>query len=195
MSVQKVFVHEDIVDEFSRKITEAAENLIVGDPLDEKTEVGPLISPKEVNRVHRWVTEADEKGAEVLCGGYKRSDTCYEPTILLNLPDDAILSQKEIFGPVISIHSYRDRNEAIQRANQLNFSFQAAVFTKDLDTALDTVKKLNAMAVMVNDHTAFRVDWMPFGGHKESGLGVGGIGPAIHEITVEKLMVIKSDTL
>ncbi|MEE8399627.1 MAG: aldehyde dehydrogenase family protein [Desulfobacterales bacterium] len=195
VSVQKVFVHEDIVDAFSWKIVAAAEKLIVGDPLDEKTEVGPLIAAKEVDRVHRWVTEAGETGGRILCGGEKRSNTCYEPTVILDPPDDAILSQKEIFGPVVSIHSYRDRDEAIQRANQLNYSFQASVFTKDLDTALDTVKKLNAMAVMVNDHTAFRVDWMPFGGHKESGAGVGGIGPAMHEMTVEKLMVIKSDAL
>ena len=115
--------------------------------------------------------------------------------MILDPGDDATISRKEIFGPVVSIYSYTSRDEAISRANQLNYSFQASVFTKDLDVALDTAKRLNAMAVMVNDHTAFRVDWMPFGGHRESGLGVGGIGPAMHEMSVEKLMVIRSDVL
>jgi len=195
VSVQRVYVHEDIIEEISEKMTEMVKKLKVGDPLDETTEIGPLILPEEVDRVHKWVTEAREKGADVLCGGKKISNTCYEPTLLRNPSEDALVSQKEIFGPVVLLYSYRDRDEAIKRANQLDFSFQAAVFTKDLDAALDTVKKMNATAVMVNDHTAFRVDWMPFGGHRESGLGVGGIGQAMHDMTVEKLMVIKSDVL
>ena len=195
VSVQRVYVHQDIVERFARKMTDLAQQLLVGDPLDEKTEVGPLITTEDVDRVHSWVMEAADKGAKILCGGKKISNTCYEPTVILNPPEDARVSQKEIFGPVVCIYSYKNRDEAIHRANQLDFCFQAAVFTKDLENALDTVKKLNAMAVMVNDHTAFRVDWMPFGGHKESGLGVGGIGPAMHEMTVEKLMVIKSDAL
>jgi acyl-CoA reductase-like NAD-dependent aldehyde dehydrogenase len=195
VSVQRIYVHEEIIDAFSEKMTDMIKQLNVGNPLDESTEVGPLIFPEEVERVHEWVMEAREKGAKILCGGDKLSSTCYAPTLLFNPAEDAMVSQKEIFGPVVSLYSYQDRDEAIKRANQLDFSFQAAVFTKDLDVALDTVKRLNATAVMVNDHTAFRVDWMPFAGSKDSGLGVGGIGYSMHDMTHEKLMVIKSEVL
>ncbi|MBW1897509.1 MAG: aldehyde dehydrogenase family protein [Deltaproteobacteria bacterium] len=195
VSVQRVYVHKSMVEEFSKKMTRLVQNLKVGNPLHEDTEVGPLISPSEVDRVHEWVMEAAQKGATILCGGEKLSNNCYKPTVLLNPPEDVNVSQKEIFGPVVSIYSFQERDEAIARANQLNFCFQAAVFTRNIDVALDTVKKLNAMAVMVNDHTAFRVDWMPFGGSRESGLGIGGIGPAMQEMAIEKLMVIKSEAV
>jgi len=192
VSVQRIYVHENIVDKVTEKLVEKAKKLIVGDPLDPKTEIGPLIDPKEVDRVEEWVNEAEKKGTKVLCGGKRISSTCYEPTILLNPPDDAKVSTKEIFGPVICIYSYKDRDKAIERANSLPLAFQASIFTKNLDTAFDTLNKLNAAAVMVNDHTAFRVDWMPFGGRESSGIGVGGIPYSMHEMTREKLMVFKS---
>jgi len=192
VSAQRVFVYKDIVEIVASFLAEMATKLIVGDPLDPKTEVGPLILPEEVDRIEMWVNEAVNKGAKLLCGGKRISASCYEPTVLLNPPDDSLVSTEEIFGPVVCIYSYTDRNEAIQRANALPFIFQAAVFTKNIDIALDTVNKLNATAVMVNDHTAFRVDWMPFGGRNDSGIGVGGIPYTIHEMTTEKLVVIKS---
>ena len=195
VSVQRVFVHEDIIDEFSNLFAQKASKLIVGNQMDEKTEVGPLISPNEVDRVEQWVNEAINKGAKLLTGGKRISDTCYEPTVLLNPPTDVKVSTLEIFGPVVCIYSYSDREQAIHAANSLDVHFQASVFTKNIDIALDTVKKLNATAVMVNDHTAFRVDWMPFGGRDSSGIGMGGIPYSIHEMTREKLMVIKSSTL
>ena len=190
VSVQRIYVPENRVNEFSAKMTEMVQNLKVGDPMDERTEVGPLITPQEVDRIHEWVLQAKKKGGAILCGGTKVSQTCYAPTLILDPPDEAIMSQKEIFGPVVAVYTCKNRNEAIKRANSLNFSFQAAVFTKNLGLAMDTVKRLNATTVMVNDHTAFRVDWMPFGGNKYSGLGVGGIGPAMREMSIEKLMVI-----
>lgn len=192
VSVQKIFVHESIAKEVADKISALAQNLIVGDPLDEKTEVGPLILPKEVDRVEEWVNEARENSGEILCGGKRISDTCYAPTVIYNPPQDVKVSKEEIFGPVVCVYPYSDREEAINQANALPYHFQAAVFTKDLDIALDTVQKLNATAVMVNDHTAFRVDWMPFGGRDASGEGLGGIPYSMHEMTREKLMVIKS---
>jgi acyl-CoA reductase-like NAD-dependent aldehyde dehydrogenase len=192
VSVQKIFVHESIAREVADKISALAQKLKVGDPLDEKTEVGPLILPKEVDRVEEWVNEAREKGAEVLCGGKRLSDTCYAPTVLWNPPQNIKVSNEEIFGPVVCVYPYRDRDEAIQMANSLDYHFQAAVFTKNIDIAFDTVQKLNATAVMVNDHTAFRVDWMPFGGRDASGEGLGGIPYSMHEMTREKLMVVKS---
>ncbi len=195
VSVQKVFVHESICENVAQLLATEAKKLIVGDPLDEKTEVGPLITPQENDRVETWVNEAIEKGAKVLCGGKKISETCFEPTVLLNPPADTKVSTDEIFGPVVCVYSYTNRLEAIKIANSLDVHFQAAVFTKNIDVALDTVKKLNATAVMVNDHTAFRVDWMPFGGRDASGIGMGGIPYSIHEMTREKLMVLKSKML
>lgn len=195
VSVQKVFVHDEIAQELADKIAEQAKKLKVGDPLKEDTEVGPLIRTSEVDRVHEWVKEAVDKGATLLCGGNKIGETCYEPTVLFNPPQDVKVSKEEIFGPVVCVYPYSDRDEAIKQANALDYHFQAAVFTKDLDIALDTVRKLNATAVMVNDHTAFRVDWMPFGGRDASGEGLGGIPYSMHEMTREKLMVIKSSLL
>jgi acyl-CoA reductase-like NAD-dependent aldehyde dehydrogenase len=195
VSVQKVFAHESIARQLAEEIANSASQLITGDPLDKNTEVGPLILPKEVDRVEEWVLEAKNNGAEILCGGKKISATCYKPTVLWNPPQDAKVSKEEIFGPVVCIYPYSKREEAINLANSLDFHFQAAVFTKNIDIAFDTVQKLNATAVMVNDHTAFRVDWMPFGGRDASGEGLGGIPYSMHEMTRVKLIVVKSKFL
>lgn len=195
VSVQRVYVHESIVDEVSSKLADYASKLVVGDQLDPKTEVGPLINHNEVNRVEEWVNEAVTKGGKILAGGKRISDSCFEATVILNPADDALVSTKEVFGPVVIVYSYSDIEEAFDRANALEVSFQAAVFTKNLDTALRAVKRLNGTAVMVNDHTAFRVDWMPFGGARASGLGLGGIHHSMEEMTNEKMMVIKSPVL
>ena len=192
VSVQRIFVHEDIVESFSSKLVAIAKNLVVGDPTDEKTEVGPLIEEGEVDRIHNWVEEAKAAGGKILTGGNKIGNTCYEPTVILNPPYDINVSQCEIFGPVINIYSYKNRNAAIKFANDVPFAFQAAVFTNDINAALESAKDLNAAAVMINDHTAFRVDWMPFAGRKSSGLGVGGILPSMIEMTEEKLIVFRS---
>ena len=192
VSTQKVFVHESLIYDFSKELVKLAEKLVVGDPNDEKTEVGPLIQENEVDRVDQWVNEAKMAGAKILTGGKKIGATCYAPTIILNPPDEVKVSTHEIFGPVVNIYPFKDRLKAIERANLTPFSFQAAVFTRSIDTALDTAKRMNATAVMINDHTAFRVDWMPFGGRKDSGLGVGGILPTMLEMTEEKLLVFRS---
>ena len=195
VSVQRIYVHESIFDEVANKLANVASKLVVGDQLDPKTEVGPLINNDEVNRVEEWVNDAVAKGAKILTGGKRIGASCFEPTVILNASDDAIVSNKEVFGPVVCIYSYKTLDEAIERANSLEVSFQAAVFTKNLDTALKAVKRLNATAVMVNDHTAFRVDWMPFGGARVSGLGMGGIPHSMEEMSNEKMMVIKSPVL
>ncbi|PIF03858.1 MAG: aldehyde dehydrogenase [Arcobacter sp.] len=195
VSVQRVFVHESIVDDVAGKLSDYASKLVVGDQLDPKTEVGPLINHNEVNRVEEWVNEAVQKGGKILTGGKRISDSCFEPTVIVNPADDALVSTKEVFGPVVIVYSYKDIDEAIKRANALDVSFQAAVFTKNIDTALKAVKRLNGTAVMVNDHTAFRVDWMPFGGAKTSGLGLGGIADSMREMQNQKMMVIKSPVL
>ena len=195
VSVQRVFIHESIIEEVAEKMVAAAKKIITGDPLDPKTEAGPLILPKEVDRVESWVNEAREAGGSVLCGGNRISDTCYEPTIIMNPPEDVNVSQLEIFGPVVCLYSYSDMYEAIERANALPFHFQASVFTKNIDTALDCVQRLNAAAVMVNDHTAFRVDWMPFAGRDHSGMAIGSIPDTMHDMSRQKLMVLRSDKI
>lgn len=191
VSVQKIFVHESIVDEVAQKIADGASKLKVGNAEEESTEVGPLILPREVDRVEAWVNEAVEAGAKVLTGGKRLGDTTYAPTVLVNPPEDAKVSTKEIFGPVVCIYSYFDHLEAIDKANSLDVAFQAAVFTLDIDFANDCIKRFDATAVMVNDHTAFRVDWMPFAGRRASGYGIGGIGYTMHDMVAVKMAVIK----
>ena len=195
VSVQRVFVHESIALDVAERLAQSAKRLRVGDPLFESTEVGPLIRHHEVNRVHEWVLEARNAGAGVLSGGNTLSESCYTPTVLFNPPEQVRVSQQEIFGPVVCVYSFIDLDEAIARANALPFAFQAAVFTRDLDRALYAGKRLDAAAVMVNDHSAFRVDWMPFAGLRQSGLGRGGIPYTFHEMQTEKMTVLRSPSL
>lgn len=193
VSVQRIYAHESIIDDLASRLVREIEKINVGDPLLPETDAGPLINPGEVQRVGSWVNEAIEAGAKLLTGGKAISETCYQPTLLLSPPEDAKVSTMEIFGPVVCLYPYSDRDSAIDRANQLPFAFQAAVFTRDINTALDSASKLNATAVMVNDHTAYRADWMPFGGRSTSGIGMGGIPHSMHEMTHEKMIVIKTN--
>lgn len=194
VSVQRVYCHKTIVNSVASSLAKTAKNLIVGDPTKAETEVGPLIRSTEIDRVSKWVDDAVKEGAELLAGG-KADGNCYQPTVLLNPSEDSTVSTKEIFGPVICIYSYENMDDAIEKANSLPFSFQASVFTKNIDKALHAYKQLNASAVMVNEHTAFRVDWMPFAGLKHSGLGVGGIPHTYHDMQIKKMMVLKSNAI
>lgn len=195
VSVQRIFVSNDIKDAFAEAFTAAVKKLKTGDARLPDTEVGPLILPREVDRVEEWVDEALADGAQALCGGKRISDTCFDPTVLLEPSKDSRVSSLEIFGPVACIYGYDKIDDAIERANSLPVAFQASVFTKDIDQAFYAAKRLNASAVMINDHTAFRVDWMPFAGRRTSGMGVGGIPRTMHEMTQEKLLVFKSPSL
>jgi len=190
VSVQRVYVHESIVRQLADDIAKHAKALVVGDPLQKATEVGPLISPKEIERVSQWVSEANAAGALILAGGEALSSTCYAATVIYNPSADAKVSLSEVFGPVICIYPYSDLDQAIGCANQLPFAFQASIFTKDIEKATYAYRQLDASAVMVNDHTAFRVDWMPFAGLRQSGLGVGGIPYTMHDMQNQKMMVI-----
>ena len=192
VSVQRVFAPQDMAKSIAGSIAALGSKMSVGDPVNETTDIGPLIRPREVERVHDWVQEAVAKGATLLCGGEPVSETCYPPTVLLDPPADATVSTQEIFGPVICVYSSKSVDDAIERANSVPYSFQSAVYTRNLDTALKAYKQLNASAVMVNDHTAFRVDWMPFAGLKISGHGTGGIPYTYEDMTVDKMIVIKS---
>jgi acyl-CoA reductase-like NAD-dependent aldehyde dehydrogenase len=192
VSVQRIFVHSSIEQRFLDAFAAQVRALRVGDPLDVATDVGPLILPREVDRVEAWVREATDAGARLLCGGQRLSRTSFAPTLLYDPPTDARVSREEVFGPVVAVYPYDDIETAIRRANDVDASFQASLFTRDLATALSVSRRLNGLAVMVNDHSAFRVDSMPFGGHKSSGLGVGGIGYAIRDMTLERLVVFRS---
>ena len=192
VSVQRVYVHQSIAQQLADDIASHANALVVGDPLQKSTEVGPLISPKEVERVSQWVDQAMDGGAQLLAGGKAISPTCYAPTVIHNPADDALVSQSEIFGPVVCIYPYDNIDEAIAQANRLPFAFQASVFTKDITKATYAYHQLDASAVMVNEHTAFRTDWMPFAGLRQSGLGVGGIPYTMHDMQSQKMMVIST---
>lgn len=195
VSVQRVYVHSSLCDELANLLASKVNQLKVGDQLNAETEVGPLITTGEVDRVSDWVDEAVAKGGTVLAGGKRLSDSCYAPTLIFEPPEVCKVSQQEVFGPVVCVYAYDDKDDAVAKANALPVAFQAAVYTQNLDNALALSNKLNATAVMVNDHTAFRVDWMPFGGRDVSGIGMGGIQYSMHEMTREKMIVIKSAVL
>jgi acyl-CoA reductase-like NAD-dependent aldehyde dehydrogenase len=195
VSVQRVFAPVAECADFAKSLADIASKLVVGPPEDPETEVGPLIRTAEVDRIAAWVDDAVAAGAELLCGGEKISDSCYAPTVLLNPAADANVSTLEIFGPVVCVYGYEELDAAVQQANALPVAFQAAVFTDDVDTANRLYKQLDATAVMINDHTAFRDDVMPFAGLRESGLGVGGIPYTLEDMQIDKMMVIKSSQL
>ncbi|MBV1901843.1 MAG: aldehyde dehydrogenase family protein [Kordiimonadaceae bacterium] len=191
VSVQRIYAPKADARPIAEKLAVEAAKLIVGNATEEDVQCGPLIRPKEVDRVARWVEEAIAGGAECLTGGKKLGDTTYAPTVLLNPPADSKVTTSEIFGPVVCVYEYGEIEEAIETANSLPFAFQASVFTQQLDTAMSAIQQLDATAVMVNDHTAFRVDWMPFAGRRQSGYGTGGIGYTMHDMTQDKMAVIK----
>jgi len=195
VSVQRIFAHKNIARQLAESLAEKGHAMTVGDPTSADTDVGPLIRHSETDRVQQWVEEAVAAGAENMSSTGKISDSCYAPTVLFNPAPDTSVSCKEIFGPVVCVYEYEDIDEAINRANSLEFAFQAAVYTRDLNTAMHAYRQLNASAVMINDFTAFRVDWMPFAGLRQSGLGVGGIPHTFEDMQIKKLMVIKSAAL
>jgi len=191
VSTQRIFVHEQLHDAFVERLSQRVLALRVGDPRASETEVGPLILPKEVERVAGWVDEAVASGAVITAGGKQSGETTYAPTVLVGPSASAKVSREEVFGPVTCVYRFRELGEAIDRANSLPLSFQASVFTRDLEVALRAAERLEASAVMINDHTAFRVDWMPFAGRKQSGYGIGGIGPTMQEMTQQKMIVFR----
>lgn len=175
VSAQRIFVHKDIQERFVTRFTKRILKLKLGDPTLCETEVGPLILPKEVDRVDEWIRQALAGGGRLTTGGERIGRQTYQPTVIVEPPAAARISREEIFGPVTCVYGYSDLHDAIARANSLPFAFQASIFARDIDTALTAARLLEASAVMVNDHTAFRTDWMPFAGRLQSGLGIGGI--------------------
>ena len=195
VSVQRLYIPKSEAEEFAKALAARAADLKVGAPEEPTTEVGPLIRRAEVTRVADWVDEAVAAGAQLLTGGKAISDSCYAPTVLLDPPADVRVSKLEIFGPVVCVYGYDDLDAAVAEANALPVAFQAAVFSNDIDQSMRLYKQLDASAVMINDHSAFRDDVMPFAGLRESGLGVGGIPYTMHDMQIDKMLVIKSADL
>lgn len=190
VSTQRIFVHNDLKSAFIDCMADCMERLRVGNPLLPETEIGPLIFPRETVRVSTWIDEAVAGGAQLIGGG-RHSETTLQPSILVEPPLDAKVSQLEIFGPVTCIYGFEELDRAIDLSNGLPWSFQASIFSNDIGPALRAAQRLEASTVMVNDHTAFRADWMPFAGRRQSGFGVGGIRPTMNEMSEEKLLVLR----
>lgn len=191
VSSQRIFVEQSVHEAFLQRFKESVSRLIVDDPTLERTEVGPLIEPKEVIRVHEWVQEAIHSGGRAITGASVLSETTYAPTIIDRPDRGARISNQEIFGPVTAVYPVQNMEEAIQRANEVEWEFQASVFTQSLKTSERVSELLNASSVMINEHTAFRVDWMPFAGWNASGYDTGGVPFTFRSMTREKMIVTR----
>ncbi|MBL8089528.1 MAG: aldehyde dehydrogenase family protein [Anaerolineales bacterium] len=191
ISVQRIYSEKKVYEPFSEKFIKATEAMIVGDPLDERVDVGPMIDVKEVDRIETWVNEAQGSGAKVLTGA-KREGTVYYPTILTDTSADMKVIAEETFAPVASVIQSDDFEESLRQANDSKFGLQVGVFTKDIDRALRAIKKLNFGGVMINETPAFRVDHMPYGGNRQSGLGREGVKFAMEDMTNIQLVAIKT---
>jgi glyceraldehyde-3-phosphate dehydrogenase (NADP+) len=189
LSVQRVFVARELLHELLPLVVELTNDLVVGSKTDPHTDVGPLIDEAAADRVERWVDEAVEAGAEVNAGA-KRDGTFYWPTVLTSVPVGSPVLTEEIFGPVVSIEPFDSTDAVVTEVNGLAYGLQAGVFSRDLDAALDVAHRLRVGAVMVNDTGDFRIDAMPFGGSKGSGVGREGVPFAVDAMTEPKIIAI-----
>jgi acyl-CoA reductase-like NAD-dependent aldehyde dehydrogenase len=192
ISVQRILLHEGIADDFTERFVSNVESLVVGDPLDESTDVGPLISPDDRDRVKQWIDEAASSGGEVLTGAeLVDEDRCLAPTVIREPPKEAKVWCEEIFGPVATLHSFKDFDEAIALANDAKFGLQAGVFTRDLGRGIEAGERLEFGGVLVNEVPTFRTDQMPYGGVKDSGNTREGPAYAVRELTEERLVTLQ----
>ena len=189
ISVQRILVHADIFDQFAARMVEGARRLHVGDPSDEKTDVGPMIRASDVQRVEHWIKEAVAAGAKLLCGATVKG-SLIAPTLLSATSPQMKVNSEEIFAPVATIEPYRDFEDALDRANQSRYGLQAGLFTRDTSLIFRAFERLDVGGVIVGDVPTFRVDPMPYGGIKDSGLGREGIRYAMEEMTERKLLVM-----
>ena len=189
ISVQRIFVHRPIWDRFSDGFTERVRALQVGDPLDDKTDVGPMISLDDAKRVEAWVNEAAEGGAKVLTGG-KRDGAVCAPTVLTGTLPSMRVNCFEVFAPVVTMEPYDDFEQALALVNDSNFGLQAGVFTSDVNALFRAFGELEVGGVIANDVPTFRADHMPYGGVKDSGTGREGARYAIEEMTERKILVL-----
>ncbi len=189
ISIQRIFLHEKIYDRFMAGFIEATQNLKMGDPLEEDTDIGPMINLGAAEQTEEWIAEAVENGARIAAGG-KREGSMFEPTILENVNPELRISWLEAFAPTVVIYRYKDFDEALRGVNHSIYGLQAGIFTGNLNKAFQAYEVLDVGGVIVNDIPTFRVDHMPYGGIKESGFGREGLKYAIEEMTELKLMAI-----
>jgi acyl-CoA reductase-like NAD-dependent aldehyde dehydrogenase len=190
ISVQRILVHEDVYDEFRARFLPRVESLVVGDPADEATDVGPLITADDRDRVLAWIEEAREGGATVATGG-RLDGELLRPTVVERPPADSKLACDEAFGPVCTLQPYARLDEAIAVANGTRYGLQAGIFTASIRTALEASSALEFGGVMVNEAPTFRADQMPYGGVKDSGNTREGPAWAVREMTEERLVVVQ----
>ena len=187
-SVQRIFVHRDIQRAFVAQLVAATESLVVGDPLDPRTDVGTLVDDVAAERIEGWLGEAVARGGRIITGG-RRSGAALQPTIVVDAPLDSRIVCEEIFGPVVVLLPYDHLDEAVAQANATPYGLQAAIFTASMDVALTAARRLRAGSVLVNKSTNYRMDHLPYGGVKESGVGREGPRHAIEEMSELKLIV------
>ena len=191
ISVQRVFVHQSVHDEFAADLVRRVEALKVGDPLDEETDVGPVIDAASADRIEEWLEEAKAAGATVLTGG-EREGGLWRPTVLANLQEDLRVSCDEVFAPLVGLTPFEDIGAAIDAAGRSEFGLQAGLFTNDLRVVDAAFDRMDVGGLMVNDVSTYRIDHMPYGGVKSSGSGREGLRYAIEEMTEQKLLTINS---
>jgi len=189
ISVQRVYVHEDVLPLFLEKLKARTERLVVGNPLEEATDIGPMIGVREAERVESWVNEAMEQGAELVLGG-ERNGAFYSPTILTQVQPSMKVCSQEVFGPVVAVDTYSEIDEVIAKVNDSEYGLQAGLFTNDLKFAMKAAKKIEVGGLIINDGSAYRVDHMPYGGVKNSGMGKEGPAYAIEEMTEERIIIM-----
>ena len=192
ISIQRIILHEAIAEDFTARLAKNIEELVVGDPMDENTDVGPLITPGDRDRVKEWVDEAVSGGAELLTGGeLVDEDRCLAPTLLKNVPLDSKCWREEIFGPVAVITTASSFDQALDLANDAKFGLHAGVFTRDLGRGLEAGNRLEFGGVLINEVPTFRADQQPYGGVKDSGNTREGPAFAIKELTEERLVTLQ----
>jgi acyl-CoA reductase-like NAD-dependent aldehyde dehydrogenase len=188
--VQRVMIHADVYDVVRDKYVAAAKALKMGDPKNEDTFIGPMISDGEAKRLHGWIQRAAEAGATVLCGG-NRKGAMLEATILENVPPSAEINCEEAFGPAVVLSKFDDFEQALHEVNNSKFGLQAGIFTDDIHKAMRAWDELDVGGVVIGDVPSWRVDNMPYGGVKDSGLGREGVKFAIEDMTEIRLLVIR----
>ncbi|MGO0059470.1 aldehyde dehydrogenase family protein [Brevibacillus fluminis] len=191
ISLQRVYVHESKYEEFLEKFKAATEKIVLGNPMDEATDMSSVISPKDHARMGEWVADAVANGANIVTGGKAVSDRLFAPTILTNVASTVKCSCQEIFGPIVVVTKISSVEEGIAQVNDSRYGLQAGIYTNDINKAMKAADELEAGGVMINDVPTFRVDHMPYGGVKDSGVGKEGIKYAVEEMTELKLIAIK----
>lgn len=190
IAVQRILIDRKVWDAFVPKFVERTKEIVVGDPTDPATDMGPLIDEREAKRVGQWVNDALSAGGKIVYGGDRWVPPRFQPTILVDVPKDHKLVRKEVFGPVVTLHPVDSLEEALEEANETRYGLQGGVFTASLERAMTAAKRMRVGGVMINDTCAYRADLMPYGGVKESGIGREGPRYAMEEMTVLKTVVL-----